>query len=68
MLGNFQNPGNFCLWNLESRKRFLLESGIQLKESGISLINQSINQQIYFTIYNHTKQMLISRWGLGNHA
>ena len=35
MLGNFQNPGNFCLWNLESRKRFLLESGIQLKESGI---------------------------------
>ena len=28
----FRNPGNFCHWNLESRT---LESGIQLKESGI---------------------------------
>ena len=27
-LGNFQNQGNFCLWNLKSRKRFLLESRI----------------------------------------
>ena len=28
----FLNPGNFCLWNLES---WALESGIHLKESGI---------------------------------
>ena len=28
----FRNPGNFCHWNLES---WTLESGIQLKESGI---------------------------------
>ena len=30
----FLNPGNFSLWNLES---WVLESGIQLKESGILL-------------------------------
>ena len=30
----FWNRGNFCLWNLES---WALESGIQLKESGILL-------------------------------
>ena len=28
----FRNPGNFCLWN---RRYWALESGIQLKESGI---------------------------------
>ena len=39
-----RNPGNFCLWNPESGKFLLLESeslalesGIQLKESGIPL-------------------------------
>ena len=38
----FRNPGNFCLWNPESSKCLLwnpefcsLESGMQLKESGI---------------------------------
>ena len=30
-------PGNFCLWNLESVKFLLVESGMQLKESGIPL-------------------------------
>ena len=30
----FRNPRNFCLWNPES---WALESGIQLKESGIPL-------------------------------
>ena len=30
----FRNPWNFCLWNLEP---WALESGIQLKESGIPL-------------------------------
>ena len=30
----FRNPGNFCLWNLES---WALESGIQLQESGIPM-------------------------------
>ena len=30
----FQNPGKFCLWNPES---WTLESGIQLKESGIPI-------------------------------
>ena len=34
----FQNPGNCCLWNLESGKFLLLESGIQLEESGIPLV------------------------------
>ena len=29
-----RNPGKLCLWNLES---WTLESGIQLKESGIPL-------------------------------
>ena len=30
----FRNPGNFCLWNWRS---WVLESGIQLKESGFPL-------------------------------
>ena len=30
-------PGNLCLWNLESVKFLLVESGMQLKESGIPL-------------------------------
>ena len=34
MESEFWNPVNFCLWN---RKSWVLESGIQLKESGIPL-------------------------------
>ena len=34
----FRNTGNCCLWNLESGTFLLLESGIQLKESGIPIV------------------------------
>ena len=49
MESEFRNPRNFCLWNTESGKIFpveseildqeswALESGIQLKESGIKV-------------------------------
>ena len=40
----FRDPGNFCLWNLESSQFLLwnleswaLESGIQLKKSGVPI-------------------------------
>ena len=36
-----RNPGNLCLWNPES---WALESGIQLKESGIPLTIEIRNQ------------------------
>ena len=35
-----RNPGNFCLWNLET---WGLESGIQFKEYGISLTIKARN-------------------------
>ena len=65
MLGNFQNPGNFCLWNLESRKRFLLESGILgfgIRNPALGIwnfanqsINQSINQSTHIFHYLTTQ-------------
>ena len=36
----FPNPGNFCFWNLKS---WPLESGIQLKKSGVPLTIKTLN-------------------------
>ena len=34
-LSGFQNPGNFCLWTLESWKFCLVESRIELKDQNL---------------------------------
>jgi len=49
----FRNPANFCLWNPES---WALESGIQLKDSGI---HQRLESGTQFPL---TKNPKFSSW------